>query len=192
LATSFSKIPRPWPKDVCRRRYVEGGDNIGFRQLAIDSGRAKSTLQDWSKELIDGLNWAQQRVRFGSRISTAVQQKTIEKTSDKLSDELSEIAIANYERHKLARDYASKVFQIKSRQLAAIQNLPLDEQVEELKKNHQGYEMNYWSQILTRATDAIARATGLDYYVDINASAARVEREGYIISDPTEDEQSQD
>jgi hypothetical protein len=132
LAVNFSKIPRPWPKDICRRRYVEGGDNIGIRQLAVHSGRAKSTLQDWSKELIDGLNWLGQRGRFTASISTAVQQKTVDKTSEKLSDELSDVAIANYSVHKLIRDYAHAVIQIKVRHLKQVQGMPNEEQLTEL------------------------------------------------------------
>ncbi len=167
---------------------MEGGDDIGIRGLASESGRAKSTLQDWSKERVEGRNWHEQRVHFKSRLGTATQQKIIEKTSDKLSDQLSDIAIANYERHKLARDYAAKIFQIKAQQLSEINNLPAAEKAAIVSKDHAGYEMNYWSQILKRSTDAIEAVAGLRYFVEINAAAGRLEREGYVISDPAEDE----
>ena len=170
---------------------MEGEDDIGIRGLASESGRAKSTLQDWSKERVEGRNWQEQRVHFKSRLGTVTQQKIIEKTSEKLSDQLSEIAIANYERHKLFRDYAAKIVQIKAQQLAEIQNLPLEERARILAKDHIGYEMNYWSQILRRSTDAIEGVTGLKYYVDINAAAGRLEKEGYEVIDPS-NEQSAD
>jgi hypothetical protein len=170
---------------------VEGEDDIGIRGLASESGRAKSTLQDWSKERVEGRNWHEQRVHFKSRLGTATQQKIIEKTSDKLSDQLSDIVIANYERHKLFRDYAAKIAQTKAQQLAEIQNLPLAERAKILAKDHVGYEMNYWSQILKRSTDAIEAVTGLKYFVDINAAAGRLEKEGYEVIDPSNNEQSE-
>lgn len=187
MAINFHKIPRPWPQDICRRRYVEGGDDISFRKLATESGRAKSTILVWAKELIDGLNWEQQRSRFKSTISAATHEKTVQKTSEKLSDELSDVAIANYSVHKLIRDYAHAVIQIKVRHLKQVQGMTGEEQLAELKK-HSASDMNYWSLIAARATQEIAAATGLPYHVNLNTSAKRLEQEGYVILDPRQEE----
>ncbi|MEH1790004.1 MAG: hypothetical protein V7L23_31670 [Nostoc sp.] len=183
MTLNWTKLPKPWTREQCRRRYVEGGDDIGLRALAGTSGRDKSTLERWcSKD-----EWVSQRGQHQGKMQVITRQKTIEKTSDKLSDELSEIAIANYQRHKLARDYAAKIIDIKARQLAEIDKLPLAEKAVMLSSHHIGYEMNYWSQILKRSTDAIESATGLRYYTEINAAAGRLEKEGYEIVDPTEE-----
>ena len=184
MAPNWDKLPKPWTQEQCRIRYVEGGDNIGLRAIALMSGRAESTLERWSSQE----KWVVQRGQHKGKLKEVTQQKTIEKTSDKLSDQLSEIAIANYERHKLFRDYAAKIVQIKAQQLAEIQNLPLDERARILAKDHIGYEMNYWSQILRRSTDAIEGVTGLKYYVDINAAAGRLEKEGYEVIDPSNEQ----
>ena len=163
---------------------MEGGDDIGIRGLADKSGQPKGTVERWAKQEL----WVDQRRQYKDTLTTTVQAKTIEKTSEKLSDQLSEIAIANYNCHELLRNYAAKVVEIKARQLQEIQQLPLVEKEVMLTKHHSGYEMNYWSQILKRSTDAIAQVSGLSYYVDINAAAGRLEREGYEIIDPNNEQ----
>lgn len=183
---NWDKLPKPWTKEQCRRRYVEGGDNIGIRGLADASGQPRTTLGRWSSEG----DWVGQRSQYSDRVVTATQTRTVEKVSEKLSDQLSEIAIANYKCHELLRNYAAKVVEIKAHQLQAIQQLPLAEKDAILAKHHSGYEMNYWSQILKRSTDAIAQVSGLNYYVDINAAAGRLEREGYEIIDPSNEQES--
>lgn len=181
----WDKLPKPWTKEQCRRRYVEGGDNIGIRGLADASGQPRTTLGRWSSEG----DWVGQRSQYSDRVVTATQTRTVEKVSEKISDQLSEIAVANYERHRLARDYAAKIFDIKARLLAEIQNLPLAEKEASLAKYHSGSEMNYWSQILKRSTDAIESVTGLKYFVEINAAAGRLEKEGYEIVDPSNEQE---
>lgn len=165
---------------------MEGGDDIGIRGLADASGQPKGSVERWARQEL----WVEQRRQYKDTLTTTVQQKTIEKTSEKLSDQLSEIAIANYKCHELARNYAAKVIETKARQLQEIQQLPLAERAAILAKDHVGYEMNYWSQILKRSTDAIESVSGLKYYVDINAAAGKLEKEGYEIIDPTNEPES--
>jgi hypothetical protein len=181
----WDKLPKPWTKEQCRRRYVEGGDNIGIRGLAATAGQPKGTLEEWVKRE----SWVEQRRQYQDRLTTATQTRTVEKVSEKLSDDLSEVAIANYEKHRLARDYAARIFEIKSNLLTEIESLPLAEKEASLAKHHSGSEMNYWSQVLKRSTDAIAQGTGLNYYVEINAAAGRLEKEGYEIVDPSSEQQ---
>lgn len=181
---NWDKLPKPWTKEQCRRRYVEGGDTIGIRGLSDASGQPRTTLGRWSGEG----GWVEQRAQYENRLVTATQTRTVEKVSDKLSDQLSEIAIANYERHRLARDYAAKIFDIKAHLLAEIKDLPLAEKEAHLSKHHSGSEMNYWSQILKRSTDAIESVSGMRYYSDMNAAAGRLEKEGYEIIDPNNEQ----
>lgn len=161
---------------------MEGGDDIGIRGLSEASGQARSTLERWSKTEL----WVDQRRQFQGTLKAVTQQKSIEKASEKLSDELADVAIANYKAHKLARDYALAIFQIKARHIKKVQSLPDDEQMKELK-NHSASEMNYWSLILARSTQEIANSTGLAYYININTSAKKLEQEGYVVLDPRED-----
>jgi len=147
----WKKWKLPWTHDQCRRRYVEGGDNINLRRLADDSGQQKRTLERWStKEL-----WVDQRRQYVGSLSVATQQKTIEKTSEKLSDELSEIAATNYKIHRLARDYAASIFQIKAQHMQVVRQMPLEQQLDAIRLSD-ARELNYWSMILSRATQGIA------------------------------------
>jgi hypothetical protein len=51
--------------------------------------------------------------------------------------------------------------------------------------NHNAAEMNQWSQMLRRSTDAINDMRGIKYFADINAAADKLQREGYEILDPS-------
>jgi hypothetical protein len=129
-------------------------------------------------------SWVSQREQHCNKLATVTREKTIEKTSEKLSDELSEIASTNYKAHRLARDYAVSIIQVKAQHMQIIRQMPFEQQLEAIK-SHNAHEMNFWSLILSRATEGIAAATGLPYHIDVNAAARRVEKEGLIISDPT-------
>ncbi len=181
----WDKLLKPWTKEQCRRRYVECDDDIGLRALSVQSGRAKSTLQIWCKERIEGRNWQEQRVHFQASLSTATQEKIIEKTSEKIADELSEVCFENYKVHKLARDYAAKIIEVKARQLSEDLRLTGKEKKEAIAQ-HNALEFNQWSQSLKRSTDAINEIRGVKYFADINAAADRLQREGYEITDPSE------
>ncbi|WP_392408165.1 hypothetical protein [Chlorogloeopsis fritschii] len=130
-------------------------------------------------------DWVGQREQFQAEMRKIVQQKTLEKTSEKLSEELSEIASANYKAHRLVRDYVHAIFQMRAKDLKRIQFLSHEEQIIELKKLSPS-EINYWSQVLTRSTQEISAATGLDYWINVNTSMRRIEKEGYIVVDPNE------
>lgn len=176
---------RPWSREQCKIRYVQG-DRASIRQMVLYSGRSKSSIERWREED----RWEDERGQFQEKLKTVTQEKTLEKASDKLSDELSEVAIANYKAHKLARDYALAVFQIKARHLKKIQSLPEEQQFDALK-SHSASELNYWSLILARSTQEIANSTGLAYYININTSAKKLEQEGYVVLDPRQDEESE-
>ncbi len=177
----WEKLPRPWTKEQCRRRYVEADDNIGVRGLAEASGVSRSTVESWSRTEL----WVEQRRQFQGNLKAAIQEKTIEKTSEKISDELSDIVIENYKVHKLARDYVAKIIEVKARQLAEDLKLSGEEKKKAVAQ-HNAAEMNQWSQMLKRSTDAINEVRGIKYFIDINAAADKLSREGYEIIDPSE------
>ncbi len=161
----WKKWKTPWKRDQCCRRYVEGGDEIGIRQLAKDSGQPKGTLERWSSQE----SWVDQRRQYGDNLRAVTQQKTVEKTSEKISDELSEIAATNYKIHRLARDYAASIFQIKAQHMQVVRQMPLEQQLDAIRLSD-ARELNYWSMIMSRATQGIAEATGLPYYIAIRFS----------------------
>jgi hypothetical protein len=186
---NWEQLPKPWTKEQCRQRYVEGEDDIGFRGLSELSGYSKSKIAKWAAD--DVPTWAVQRGQYRDRIRTETQQKTIDKTSERLSDDLSDISVANYEAHKLARDYAHTIFKIKAKHLQQVIKLPDEERLAELKK-HSASDMNYWSLILSRSTQEIAAATGLPYYINANTAFTKLEKEGYIILNPQAEEEPED
>ena len=177
----WEKLPRPWTKEQCRRRYVEADDDIGIRGLADASGQPKGTLERWSRNEL----WVDQRVQYRDTLKTTIQEKTIEKTSEKISDELSNIVTENYKVHKLARDYVAKIIEVKARQLQEDLKLVGEEKKKAIAK-HNAAETNQWSQALKRSTDAINEVRGIKYFIDINAAADKLSREGYEIIDPSE------
>ena len=184
---NWEELPKPWTKEQCRQRYVEGGDDIGIRGLANLAGLNKGTIEYWVRKE----EWVRQRRQFRDRLKTETQQKAIEKTSERLSDELADISVANYEAHKLARDYAHTIFKIKAKDLQRVIKLPDEERLVELKK-HSASDMNYWSLILSRSTQEIAAATGLPYYINANTAFTKLEKEGYIIIDPRAEQEPED
>lgn len=183
----WERLPRPWTKEQCRRRYVESDDDIGIRPLADASGQAKGTIEGWVKREL----WLDQRRQYRDTLKTTIQVKTIEKTSEKISDGLSDIVTKNYEVHKLTRDYVAKLIEAKARQLQEDLKLVGEEKRVALKQ-HNAVEINNLSQALKRATDAIETVTGLRYYIDINAAIDKVAKEGYEITDPSKEDTNED
>lgn len=176
----WENLPKPWTKEQCRRRYIEGDDNIGIRPLAEISGNPKRTIEVWVRKE----QWVEQKKQYRNKLRSTIQKETIEKKSKKISDELSDIVAKNYEVHKLTRDYVAKLIEARARQLA--EDLRLEDSRKQLAlKQHNSVEINNLSQSLKRSTDAINEITGLQYYIDINAATDKLTREGYEVIDPT-------
>lgn len=108
-----------------------------------------------------------------------------QKSQKNQSDELAAIALENYKCHKLVRDYAAKIIELKAIQLSADLKLHGEAREKALGK-HDAEIMNQWSLILSRSTSAINELKGIKYYTDINAAADRLQREGYEILDPSQ------
>lgn len=185
----WEKLPRPWTKEQCRRRYIECGDEISFAKLADLSGVPAKTIERWAKPLRGdnpSPSWKEQRGMFEGRVREAASEKIIEKTSEKISDELSDIVIENYKVHKLARDYVAKIIEVKARQLAEDLKIENRQERKSAIAQHNAAEVNQWSQALKRSTDAINEVRGIKYFSDINAAYDKLSREGYEIIDPSE------
>lgn len=78
-------IAKPWDRETCRRRYVEG-TAIGLRPLAELSGNPFPRLRDWSKkDKTDAQHrsWPEQRSQFVNEVRTKSEQKSTEAISDK-------------------------------------------------------------------------------------------------------------
>jgi histone H3/H4 len=179
----WEKLPKPWTKEQCRRRYVESEEDIGIRKLAVQAGLSKGTVEGWVRREL----WVDQRRRYQDTLQTTIQVKTIHKTSERISDELSQIVIENYKVHKLTRDYVAKIIEQKARQLAEDLELTGEERKRAISQ-HSAPETNQWSQALQRSTNAINETRGIRYYVDINAATAMLAKEGYNVINPSEEE----
>ena len=183
----MSRKPRkPWTKEAAENRYVQG-DRISLVDLAKVSGLPLGNIRMWC----DKEEWVNRRSEYQIHLRSRTHEKTIEKTSDRLSDEFSDIASTNYKAHKLFRDYVLGILQIKARHLQKIQKLPEDEQNKAVEEQHKSHVMNFWNQMLARSTEGISAATGLNYHIDVNASARRIEKEGLIISNPLDYEEEE-
>jgi hypothetical protein len=88
---------KPWSRETCRRRYVEGS-TIGLRPLAELSGVAFNTLTYWSKKDKDDRllrSWPEQRSQFQDE----VKSKTLQKSADAISDKYAEQNTKALEKH---------------------------------------------------------------------------------------------
>lgn len=75
----WENLPKPWTKEQCRRRYIEGDDNIGIRPLAEISGNPKRTIEVWVRKE----QWVEQKKQYRNKLRSTIQKETIEKKSKK-------------------------------------------------------------------------------------------------------------
>lgn len=176
----WESLPKPWSKEQCRLCYVQGHEDIGIRKLAVISGNSRPAIEGWVKSE----QWVKQRADYRASLHRAINEKTIEKTSNEISDELSIICLENYKVHKLTRDYVAKIMELKARQLSEDLKITNSEDRRKAISLHNSYEINQWSQALTRSTDAINQIRGIKYFTEINTAVNKLLSAGYIILDP--------
>jgi hypothetical protein len=85
-------IPKPWDRETCRRRYVEG-TGIGLRGLSKLSGVQFGKLTEWSrKDKLDPENrtWPKQREHYQAEIRSKSQQKSTDAISDRYAQQNTE------------------------------------------------------------------------------------------------------
>jgi DNA-binding transcriptional MerR regulator len=77
-------IAKPWDRETCRRRYVEGAA-IGLRPLAELSGVNICNIRNWSrKDLLDPQNrtWPKQREQYINEVRSKSREKSVEAITD--------------------------------------------------------------------------------------------------------------
>lgn len=90
-------IAKPWDRETCRRRYVEG-TAIGLRPLAELSGNPFNRLGSWACRDTthpQKWSWAQQRQQYTNEVRT----KSIQKSTDAISDKYAEQNTKAIEQH---------------------------------------------------------------------------------------------
>ncbi|MGA1590453.1 MAG: hypothetical protein EBR82_51110 [Caulobacteraceae bacterium] len=156
-----------WTKEECRRKYIEDFA-ISLKAISILSGVSKTTLSKWCKEG----NWVEDKKEYHKN-----------KESNNSTKELSDIASHIYQLHYQMLVYASKVVKHKISDISQVDSIPVEQRLEYLKSEHNSHDMDAWSRIISRSTDALAKVTGLHYYTDINAAIKRLEKEGLGVID---------
>lgn len=157
-----------WSKEECRKKYIEDA-TVSLKAISILSGVPKPTLEKWSKEG----NWVLDKKEYHKNSNN----------NNKTNQELSDIATNNYKVHYQLLAYAAKIVQYKIADLARVDSLPPDERMDYIKAEHDPHDMDAWSRIIFRATEAISKVTGLQYYSDVNAAIKRIEKEGLGVID---------
>ncbi|MGL4620017.1 MAG: hypothetical protein ACRCZS_13300 [Chroococcidiopsis sp.] len=172
---------KPWVLEQCRDRYVRGL-TISIAALSVESGVVKRTLERWSKRE----DWVEQRRQYQALMSASTDQKSIEKTSEKLSDEISLLATEHFKAHKSVRRLAEIYLNFTTTRI--------EQKLENVKSNPEYLEaelksispvvLNFWSLILDRSVKGERVAIGMDYE-DVNKAIATLTSLGYVITDPT-------
>lgn len=174
---------KPWSREQCKQRYVYGS-SISIRQMVVESGRGKSTIERWRE--LDG--WLDEKRHYEDNLRTQTQKKLVEKTSEILSDDLARLSSKSVEIHKFFEDFAYQIARAKKdlfEQMMATAASP--EEIALAIKTIDGYDSNFWSHMASRATNSLCQVTGLPYYTNINASMKRLMQEGFSISDNEDD-----
>jgi hypothetical protein len=82
-------IAKPWDRETCRRRYVEG-DAIGYRPLAKLSENPFDRISGWAcgdTTHPQKWSWAQQRQHYVNEVRTRSAEKSTEAISDKYAEQ---------------------------------------------------------------------------------------------------------
>lgn len=99
---------KPWSRETCRRRYVEG-NALGLRGLSKLSGVSFAKLTEWSrKDKLDSENrtWPKQREQYQGEIRSKTFQKSAESISDKYAQENTKAVEQHIELSARQRDLA--------------------------------------------------------------------------------------
>lgn len=155
MSDFWDKWAKPWTREQCDRRYVQGNPAVSIRALVHDSGVPKSSLEVWSKQD----DWKTRRRQYQDKLRTQTEEKTIEKTSDRLSDELSDIAVEHFKAYKLYRQLSEIQASYLMRQCEQQDDPDL---VERTLKALNPIAINAWSLVLDRSIKGERIALNLD------------------------------
>ncbi|MGL5064758.1 MAG: hypothetical protein ACRC62_32645 [Microcoleus sp.] len=110
----WTKKPKPWDKETCYRRYIEG-DRISFEKLAKLAEVPYRTLAHWTREdKIAGKCWPDNRAAFQENLSIKTTEKTIEKASDLMSSQHAKILAEHCEAARQYRALAQATAKIQT------------------------------------------------------------------------------
>lgn len=171
---------KPWTREQCRRRYVEGGDNIGLKKLVTESGRSLASLERWSS----GDKWVQQRGEFEGSLRVKTTKKVIEKVSEYHAD-----AIVNHWQPIFIEDL-NRFRHISSVFANATAGMIAD--AAKSGAGHEGIinaikakELAMMGRVLEGAIKGLREVTGYDIANNVNVAIQIVEQHGLEIIDPT-------
>lgn len=163
----WSRWKKPWSKEQCRRRYIEGS-TITLRQLAVEAGRDRKVVQTWSAKG----EWETARRQYAAKMEAEIQRKSVEK----ISDDAAQIAFLHFQTHRLFHETALAIGQAWLDQIrsdpAAISSIKCS-------------ELNYVSLVLDRAIAGERVAAALEYE-DLNKAIQVLHKHGYLVIDPTQ------
>jgi hypothetical protein len=170
----WSKLEKPWSREECRNRYVQGR-RIGLRKLAIESGVAAQNLSTWS--MVDG--WVEQRQQFQDKARSESDRGAIAIAAS----ENSKILQAHYANYVEASSVAVTL-------LGVAKNVAegLSGTLDPYKLQAAASGLNQTLNALKTAIDGQRQALGLQYN-DINVATEFLTGKGFRIVDSTQDEE---
>ena len=181
--------PKPWTRDQCERRYVEGA-KISLRKLSGLSGVPLSNLTRWSSTKDEeGKSWVGKRDQFEINLRSKTRKKTLEKVSNQLSEENSSVLTEHFTVQKTARELAGLFFQIQHKTIRDLEKHSSEEALKELSKIV--ISANFWSLILDRSIKGERTALGLEYEQNPDKAAQVLERLGLTVLDLNNDATTQ-
>lgn len=174
--------PKPWDKETCRRRYIEG-DRITYDELAKVSGRSIKVIGQWAAEdKKRGYCWPETRKEWTEKLQT----KTAEKTLEQLSTQRAQILVDHYN--------AAQQFSYLAQKMAETQLVVLQERIDEYESGDVkaaqsilkeltaiSKEASLWMGILDRAIGKEREALGLDQQ-NINIALKTVTSAGFEVT----------
>ncbi len=161
---------KPWNREQCERRYVEG-EKIGLRGLSALSGVSDRQISRWSRQG----NWTEARLQFVAKLTAKTREKAIEKISNDRSEELRKLSEEHLKGYQTMRRVANVFFAKVASKVSS--------NSDEVFKIPSG-ECQKWAIVFDKAVQGERQATGMDYE-DLNLAIAALERHGYQVFDPS-------
>lgn len=170
MANFWDDWQKPWTKEQCRRRYVQGDDDIAIRQLAKDSGVPRATIEGWTR----AEKWFEQRQTFRGKLNARIDEKVIEKIGEEVAIEISNYSKKHVE---VCDTFIGVAEYYINRLLVMLRSGELS--IDKLD----GFKHNFMSLSLDRAINAQRAALGLEYE-DVNKAMRLLKSMGYEVTEP--------
>jgi len=193
MTQNWGEWSKPWSKEQCELRYVEG-EKITIDQLSLLSDRPTPTLRRWAK----ADSWRIHRTAFHADVARQTREKTVEKLSDELSDVLSVTSSEHLESYRVCRQLAMMRGRFLMKQIepafragSLSENPDADPlaaealaaiQLDAIQKLNPA-ELNLVSLIVDRCVRGERMVAGLEYE-SVNAAIAACEKAGLEVKVP--------